>query len=49
MTYETPTITDLGSVADFTRADSWAVRFDGLLFHGSKPNPGGGGGGTPTS
>ena len=51
MNYETPTITDLGSVADFTRADSFAVRFDGLLFHGNKPKPGGGGGGggTPTS
>ena len=46
MTYETPTITDLGSVADFTRADTWALRFDGLLFHGPQPS---GGGGTPTS
>ncbi len=45
MTYETPTITDLGSVADFTRADRWALRFDGMLFHGP-PKPGGG---TPTS
>lgn len=45
MTYETPTITDLGSVADFTRADRWALRFDGMFFHGPQPS----GGGTPTS
>ena len=31
MTYETPTITELGSVADFTRGDSFAWHWDG--FH----------------
>jgi hypothetical protein len=45
MNYETPTITELGSVADFTRADRFAFAFDGFLFHGSDHN----GGGTPTS
>lgn len=45
MTYETPTITELGSVADFTRADSFALHFDGWLSLG----PRGSGGGTPTS
>ena len=48
MNYETPTITELGSVADFTRNDVWALDFDGWLFHGEKPRRGGGGGG-PTS
>jgi hypothetical protein len=33
--YETPAITELGSVADFTRADRFAFAFDGFLFHGS--------------
>lgn len=47
MIYETPQVTELGSVADFTRADRLALRFDGLFFHG--PPRGGGGGGTPTS
>jgi hypothetical protein len=45
MIYETPSITELGSVADFTRADRWAFDFDGFLFHGSKRSSGG----TPTS
>jgi hypothetical protein len=31
MAYETPTITELGSVADFTRGDSFALHWDG--FH----------------
>ena len=44
MNYETPTITELGSVADFTRNDRWALDFDGLLFHGEVRH-----GGTPTS
>jgi hypothetical protein len=44
MNYETPTITELGSVADFTRADRFAFAFDGFLFHGSDH-----GHGTPTS
>jgi hypothetical protein len=34
MTYETPAITELGSVADFTRADSFAIDFDGRLLRG---------------
>jgi hypothetical protein len=34
MTYETPAITELGSVADFTRADSFAFAFDGRLLRG---------------
>jgi hypothetical protein len=32
--YETPMITDLGSVADFTREDVAAFDFDGDLFRG---------------
>ena len=31
MTYETPSITELGSVADFTRGDSFAWAWDGLF------------------
>lgn len=31
MTYETPSITELGSVADFTRGDSFAMAWDGLF------------------
>ena len=46
MTYETPAITELGTVADFTRADEWGGIYDGQIFH---KNVGGGGGGTPTS
>jgi hypothetical protein len=42
--YETPTITELGSVADFTRGDSVALDWDGRLFHRDNS-----GGGTPTS
>ena len=30
-TYETPAITELGSVADFTRQDSWDIDFDGQV------------------
>jgi hypothetical protein len=33
MTYEAPTITELGSVADFTREDRWAWDHDGWLLH----------------
>lgn len=40
MTYETPTITELGSVADFTRADSFAWDFDGRWLRGDNdPGP----------
>jgi hypothetical protein len=42
MTYETPTISELGAVADFTRADSLALDYDGAAFHKTD-------GGTPTS
>jgi len=38
--YETPTITELGSVADFTRADVIGRLFDGRDFHGSDRPPG---------
>jgi hypothetical protein len=47
MTYETPKITELGSIADFTQANSVAIDWDGQLFH--RGTGGGGGGGTPTS
>lgn len=30
-TYETPAVTELGSVADFTRGDSFAWAWDGLF------------------
>ena len=45
-TYETPTITELGSVADFTRQDGWDIDFDGRLAHDRNgvPGPFGGGG-----
>jgi hypothetical protein len=39
MTYETPTITELGSVADFTRQDSLALAYDGKIFRGDDPDP----------
>jgi hypothetical protein len=39
MTYETPTIIELGSVTDFTRADRIALDFDGHLFHGDVRSP----------
>ena len=45
MMYETPTITELGSVADFTRGDSFAWDWDGFFSQhllGSNGN-------TPTS
>lgn len=44
--YETPTITELGTIADFTQQNGFAFDFDGRLFRGRS---GGGGGGTPTS
>ena len=46
-TYETPAIIELGSVADFTRRDSWDIDFDGRLGHDHNgvPGPFGGGGG----
>jgi hypothetical protein len=31
MTYETPAIIELGSVADFTRGNSFALAWDGLF------------------
>jgi hypothetical protein len=39
--YETPTITELGTVEEFTRADRWALAFDGVLLHkgGSETTP----------
>jgi hypothetical protein len=43
MNYDTPAIVELGSVADFTRANSIALDWDGRAFHR------GNGGGTPTS
>jgi hypothetical protein len=43
-TYETPTVTELGSVADFTSNDKWALAFDGFLLHRET-----GGGGPQTS
>jgi hypothetical protein len=42
MTYETPSIIELGSVTDFTRADSFAIAFDGKLLRGNDHD-------TPTS
>jgi hypothetical protein len=33
MAYEAPAITELGSVADFTRADEVALDWDGKAFH----------------
>jgi hypothetical protein len=39
MTYETPVISELGSVADFTRADSFAIAFDGRFLRGDDPSP----------
>ena len=39
MTYETPAITELGAVADFTQADTLAFDHDGQLFHASAPHP----------
>jgi len=37
--YETPTITELGSVADFTRAEVPGRNFDGRHTHGSYKPP----------
>jgi hypothetical protein len=30
MNYEAPTITELGTVAEFTRGDKFAIKFDGM-------------------
>lgn len=43
--YQSPSIVELGTVADFTRNDTLAWDFDGMLFHGDTK----GGGGQPTS
>ena len=45
MTYETPTVTELGSVADFTRGSGSGPQWDGIfdIFSGA-PRPGGGSG-----
>jgi hypothetical protein len=32
--YETPTITELGSVADFTRGDSFGFEYDSQTWYG---------------
>lgn len=32
MTYESPTITEIGSIADFTRGDGRHREFDGIHF-----------------
>jgi len=42
-TYETPSITELGSVADFTRGSGSGPQWDGIfdIFSGA-PRPGGG-------
>lgn len=45
-TYESPTITELGSVADFTRQDGWDIDFDGRLAHDRNGVPGPFGGGS---
>lgn len=37
MVYEAPAITELGSVADFTKADDLALDWDGKLFHRAAP------------
>jgi hypothetical protein len=55
LNYEAPRITELGSVADFTRGDKFAWQFDGMsiaeAIHQVRPGnrPGGGGqpGGSP--
>lgn len=42
MAYEAPSITELGSIAEMTRADKLAFDFDGKIFRGDKPGSGGG-------
>ena len=42
MSYETPSITELGTVAEFTRADEFALDFDGAFFRGNSTSSGGG-------
>jgi hypothetical protein len=45
--YETPAITELGSVADFTQGAGIDFHHDGGLdFFSTRPGGGGGGGGT---
>ncbi len=39
MTYETPTIIELGTVADFTRADELGGIYDGQIFHKDVQTP----------
>ncbi|HSB85443.1 MAG TPA: lasso RiPP family leader peptide-containing protein [Ilumatobacteraceae bacterium] len=39
MTYESPRVTELGSVADFTRADRWALDWDGRFLHANYKTP----------
>jgi hypothetical protein len=43
MSYEPPAITELGSVAQFTRADWWESGQDGAIFfpavRGNTPTP----------
>ena len=43
MAYEAPSITELGSVADFTRADLFSSGSDGFLWFGKSSHD------TPTS
>jgi hypothetical protein len=46
-TYETPAITELGSVADFTQGTGSDFQYDGGLdFWGTRVKPGTGGGGS---
>jgi hypothetical protein len=37
--YDSPVLTELGSVADFTRADELAIDYDGALFHRDVQTP----------
>ena len=34
-TYEAPTVTELGSIADFTRGDGWAGNHDNFSWSGT--------------
>ena len=38
--YQAPKITEIGTIANFTRGDSVAFNFDGIIFH--RDDPGGG-------
>ena len=51
MDYEAPAITELGSIADFTRGSWHGSNFDGRGYRSGGGNGGGGdgGGGIPTS